>query len=244
MIAYIDEIDRHISGWMNRYGRLFLRISLAVVFIWFGILKPLGVSAAAELVRRTVYWLPPDFFIPLLGWWEVAIGVGLLFRPLIRVALFLLFLQMPGTVLPLFLLPEVCFTQIPFAPTLEGQYIIKNLILLSAAIAVGGTVREEESARLRIDECASWCFEGTGSLPVTGSEDKATPPTGHTRNVREISVSQGWFWSFRCRSRPGREGSTESILTFHRTVRPLRSPRTHEPGIRAEGLLFGLFHRG
>ena len=149
LIAYIDEIDRHISGWMNRYGRLFLRISLAVVFIWFGILKPLGLSAAAELVRRTVYWLPPDFFIPLLGWWEVAIGVGLLFRPLIRVALFLLFLQMPGTVLPLFLLPEVCFTQIPFAPTLEGQYIIKNLILLSAAIAVGGTVRREESGRVR-----------------------------------------------------------------------------------------------
>ena len=149
LITYIDEIDRHISGWMNRYGRLFLRISLAVVFIWFGILKPLGLSAAAELVRRTVYWLPPDFFIPLLGWWEVAIGVGLLFRPLIRVALFLLFLQMPGTILPLFLLPEVCFTQIPFAPTLEGQYIIKNLILLSAAIAVGGTVRREESAHPR-----------------------------------------------------------------------------------------------
>ena len=150
LITYIDEIDRHISGWMNRYGRLFLRISLAVVFIWFGILKPLGLSAAAELVRRTVYWLPPDFFIPLLGWWEVAIGVGLLFRPLIRVALFLLFLQMPGTVLPLFLLPEVCFTQIPFAPTLEGQYIIKNLILLSAAITVGGTVRREEGAGPRI----------------------------------------------------------------------------------------------
>ena len=149
LITYIDEIDRHISGWMNRYGRLFLRISLAVVFIWFGALKPLGMSAAAELVRRTVYWLPPDFFIPLLGWWEVAIGVGLLFRPLIRVALFLLFLQMPGTILPLFLLPEVCFTQIPFAPTLEGQYIIKNLILLSAAIAVGGTVRREESAHPR-----------------------------------------------------------------------------------------------
>ena len=75
--------------------------------------------------------------------------MGLLFRPLIRVALFLLFLQMPGTILPLFLLPEVCFTQIPFAPTLEGQYIIKNLILLSAAIAVGGTVRREESAHPR-----------------------------------------------------------------------------------------------
>lgn len=143
---HIDEIDRHIASWMNRYGRLLLRVSLAVIFIWFGVLKPFGASAADELVRRTVYWLPPDFFIPLLGWWEVAIGVGLLFRPLIRVALLLLFAQMPGTALPLVLLPEVCFTQVPFAPTLEGQYIIKNLILLSAAIVVGGAVRREEDA--------------------------------------------------------------------------------------------------
>ena len=145
----VENVDRRVAGWMNRYGRLFLRISLALVFIWFGVLKPLGLSAADDLARRTVYWLPPDFFIPLLGWWEVAIGVGLLFRPLVRVALFLLFLQMPGTVLPLVLLPEVCFVQAPFAPTLEGQYIIKNLILLSAAIVVGGSVRREEAARPR-----------------------------------------------------------------------------------------------
>ena len=88
-----------------------------------------------------MYWFSPDLFVPILGCWEVAIGVGLLFRPLLRVALLLLFLQMPGTVLPLILLPDVCFTQFPFGLTLEGQYIIKNLILISAAIVVGGTVR-------------------------------------------------------------------------------------------------------
>lgn len=136
-----DKIDRRISGWMDRHGRLFLRLSLAVIFIWFGALKPLGISPAEELVKHTVYWLPPEVFVPILGWWEVAIGVGLLFRPLIRLALFLLFVQMPGTVLPLILLPEVCFTSFPFGLTLEGQYIIKNLILISAAIVVGGTVR-------------------------------------------------------------------------------------------------------
>ena len=76
-----------------------------------------------------------------LGWWEVAIGLCLLIRPLLRVAIFLLILQMPGTILPLFILPDVCWTHAPYAPTLEGQYIIKNLVLISAAIAIGGTVR-------------------------------------------------------------------------------------------------------
>ncbi len=136
-----EKIDPLISDWMFWHGTLLLRLSLAVVFIWFGALKPFGISPAEELVKRTVYWFSPDFFVPILGWWEVAIGVGLLFRPLLRVALLLLFLQMPGTVLPLILLPDVCFTQFPFGLTLEGQYIIKNLILISAAIVVGGTVR-------------------------------------------------------------------------------------------------------
>lgn len=137
-----DWVDRQITDWMRKYGTRLLRISLGVIFVWFGILKPFDFSPASELVTRTVYWIPPDLFIPILGWWEVAIGVGLLVRPLERLAILLLFLQMPGTMLPLFLLPEVCFTQIPYAPTLEGQYIIKNLVLISAAIVVGGTARE------------------------------------------------------------------------------------------------------
>ena len=111
------------------------------MFIWFGILKPLGVSPAAELVERTVYWFPPNVFIPVLGWWEVLIGVCMLWRPLIRVSILLLMLQMPATMLPLVLLPDVCFTHIPWGLTLEGQYIIKNLALVSAALVVGGTVR-------------------------------------------------------------------------------------------------------
>ena len=138
-----DEVDYKIANWMNKYGRLFLRLTLAMIFIWFGMLKPLGLSPAAELAAKTVYWIPPDIFIPILGWWEVIIGVGLLFRPLIRMAILLLAFQMVGTFLPLVLLPEICFTKFPFGLTLEGQYIIKNLILISAAIVIGGTVRQD-----------------------------------------------------------------------------------------------------
>jgi uncharacterized membrane protein YkgB len=136
----IQQFDDWNVKTMHKYGFLLLRYSLAIIFIWFGILKPLGLSPAAGLVERTAYWFSPEWFLPVLGWWEVAIGVFLMFRPTVRLALLLLFLQMPGTFFPLILLPDVVFTSFPFGLTLEGQYIIKNLILIAAAIAVGGTV--------------------------------------------------------------------------------------------------------
>ncbi|MBH49612.1 MAG: hypothetical protein CMG69_02525 [Candidatus Marinimicrobia bacterium] len=139
-----NSFDTTIAKWMYSHGKIYLRFSLAIIFIWFGALKPFGLSPAQTLVERTVFWLTPEFFFPILGWWEVAIGCCLLFKPLIRVAIFLLFLQMPGTFLPLILLPEVCFTQFPFGLTMEGQYIIKNLILISSGIVIGGTVRKTE----------------------------------------------------------------------------------------------------
>jgi uncharacterized membrane protein YphA (DoxX/SURF4 family) len=132
---------------MAKWGPPCLRVSLGIVFIWFGILKLLGMSPAEELVERTVYWFDPVVFVPLLGWWEVTIGVCLLVQPLIRVAILLLFLQMPGTALPLLLLPEVCFTEAPFGLTLEGQYIVKNLVLISAALIIGGAVRAPVAQR-------------------------------------------------------------------------------------------------
>lgn len=140
-LGWFERLDRSIALTMQRYGILLLRISLGVVFLWFGALKPFGLSPANDLVTRTIPFIPPQIFIPVLGVWEMLIGICLLIRPLVRVALFLLFAQMAGTVLPLFLLPDVCYTHVPYALTLEGQYIVKNLCLISAAIVVGGTVR-------------------------------------------------------------------------------------------------------
>lgn len=136
-----DEMDKAIAGTMAKYGNFLLRVSLGAVFVWFGGLKLIGASPANELVERTVYWLPKEVFIPILGVWETAIGVCLLYRPWIRAGIALMLAQMAGTFLPLILLPEICFTRVPWLPTMEGQYIIKNLVLISAAIVVGGTVR-------------------------------------------------------------------------------------------------------
>lgn len=145
--ARMSRWDEAISTAMDRHGRRLLRYALALVFIWFGALKPLDDGPANDLVRRTIYWLPPEVFLPILGWWEVAIGVCLLFRPLLRLGLILLFLQMPGTFLPLVLVPERCFQRFPFVLTLEGQYIVKNLVLIGAALVVGGTIHPASTPR-------------------------------------------------------------------------------------------------
>jgi len=142
-IKSFDDLDIFVTEFMSKWGVTLLRYSLGIIYIWFGALKPLGLSPAQELVGNTVYWFDnPKTFVPILGIWEVVIGITMIIKPLIRVSIILLFIQMPGTFLPLVLFPEVCFTNFPFGLTLEGQYIVKNLIIISAALVVGSTVRK------------------------------------------------------------------------------------------------------
>jgi uncharacterized membrane protein YphA (DoxX/SURF4 family) len=145
---------------MARHGVRLLRISLGAVFFWFGFLKFFpGLSPATELATKTIRVLtlgaiPSGVAIAVLATWESLIGLGLIFGVAMRATLALLFVQMIGTVLPLVFFPNEVFTRIPYAPTLEGQYIIKNVVLVSAAIVIGATVRggglvaEPEVARM------------------------------------------------------------------------------------------------
>ncbi|MEM9648451.1 MAG: hypothetical protein AAF969_08215 [Bacteroidota bacterium] len=138
------DIDQVISGKMRRWGIPAVRISFAIIFFWFGILKPFGLSAATGLLKATVAWLPfgePDTWLVVIGWWEVVIGITFLFRQTTKIAIALLLLQMVGTFMPLVFLPEVTFQHGNYLlPTLEGQYIIKNVMIISAALIVGGTL--------------------------------------------------------------------------------------------------------
>jgi len=142
--SFFEKIDCKITRWMDQYGLFLLRIFVAIIFIWFGALKLLDMSPESELIRKTVYWVSPNLFMPFLGCWEVAIGITLLYHSLIRISILLLFLQLPGTMLPFFIRPEICFNTIPFGPTLEGQYIIKNLVLVGAAFVIGSKVRQQK----------------------------------------------------------------------------------------------------
>jgi uncharacterized membrane protein YkgB len=120
-----------------------VRIPIFIIFFWFGFLKIVGLSPAQQLVMDTVYWMPfltAEMWTYIIGIWEVLIAFCFLFKNTTLVGMALLFVQMSGTFLPLLILPEVTFQNSnPFLPTLEGQYIIKNIIIITAALIIGRT---------------------------------------------------------------------------------------------------------
>ncbi|MCS6870687.1 MAG: DoxX family membrane protein [Anaerolineae bacterium] len=146
-VQLFKAVDVKITRWMARYSVPILRIGLGIVFLWFGVLKFFpNLSPAEDLATRTIATLTfglvqPQLSLPLLATLETVIGLGLITGKFMRVTLLLLLFQMLGTVTPLFLFPSETFTHFPYAPTLEGQYIIKNIVLVAAGLVIGATVR-------------------------------------------------------------------------------------------------------
>ena len=139
---WLQPLDRHLTAWMDRHGVLLLRVAVGVVFVWFGALKLFpGASPATGLIVSTYPFLPERLFVASVGCWEVVIGLGFVTGRLLRVTVALMYLQMLGAMSPLALNPAAVFVQPPFVLTLEGQYIVKNLVLLAAAIVVGARAR-------------------------------------------------------------------------------------------------------
>lgn len=143
MIKTFNTLYFRFSTTMEKHSILILRISLAIVYIWFGALKVFGMSPAGELVEKTVYWFRPEIFIPILGTCEVIIGLGLLVKRFVPFIIVLLLSHMGVTFFPVFILQTVCFDAFPYYPTLVGQYIIKNLVLISGALVIAGKYKKE-----------------------------------------------------------------------------------------------------
>ena len=139
-------IDRRVTHWLAEHGMTFLRISIGLVFVWFGVLKfwP-GLSPADQLATETIDLLSFGLITEnlarvQLAILETAIGIALIAGRFLRLTLLLLVGQMVGAVTPLFLFPELTWSHL-LVPTLEGQYILKNIVLVSAALTIGATVR-------------------------------------------------------------------------------------------------------
>ncbi len=135
----LRQIDIQIIHFFRKISVPVARFGLFVVFFYFGILKVLGLSPASGLVQalfeQTISFISFDVFLILFGLFECLIGILFIMRGFERVVIPLLFLHMVTTFMPLFILPEATWSAF-MVPTLEGQYIIKNLVIIAAAVGI------------------------------------------------------------------------------------------------------------
>lgn len=128
---------------INRFKKLEIplaRMAIFIIYFWFGFLKLLGVSPATPLVQalfeKTIHFMPFATFYTLFTIFEMAIGLIFLVRGLERLAILLIGLHIITTIMPLIFLPHITWQSF-LVPTLEGQYIIKNVLIAAIAVVVG-----------------------------------------------------------------------------------------------------------
>lgn len=144
MSEELKSLDKIIIEVLKKLSVPTARIAIFIVFFWFGILKVFGLSPANPLVKilmeSTLPFMSFEQFIIGFGLYEMVIGLAFLIPNLERLAIALLVPHMITTFLPLVLLPQVTWSSF-FVPTLEGQYIIKNLVIIALAMALASNLK-------------------------------------------------------------------------------------------------------
>ncbi len=131
-----------VNSWLTQNAMNLLRISIGIIYVWFGALKYFpNLSPADQLAKDTIHLItfgliPSSVSIILLAVWETALGIVLIAGVWKRTVFYILLLHMLCTFVPLFFFVDVSFTNSPYAFTLVGQYIMKNLIIIAAALVL------------------------------------------------------------------------------------------------------------
>lgn len=133
----IRRILDRVEPIVQRNSLAALRIAIAAVYVWFGALKVAGTTPVRDLVEATTPWSDPTWFVPAMGIFEVALGLWLMAGRGLRTALPLFVAHMIGTFGVLVMVPNVAFQDgNPLQLTVEGEFVVKNLVMLAAVIVV------------------------------------------------------------------------------------------------------------
>ena len=136
-----DIVDHQLISFVNRYGLNILRLSLATVFLWFGLLKILNVSPVTPLTEDLISEIPTETFVFTLGVMEIGVGMSLIFQKLFKISIAVMVIHLVSTFSLLVVLQETMINHgNPFLLTLEGEFIIKNLVLIAGALVVASAV--------------------------------------------------------------------------------------------------------
>jgi putative oxidoreductase len=228
----LDRLDAAVHAWLVAHSILLLRVSLGAVFLAFGVLKLFpGVSPAESLVKATTAHLtfglvPGPVALAAIGTVECTIGLCLLSGRAMRVAIYLLAILLVGILSPVVVLAPRLFSGPHHAPTLEGQYVLKDIILAAAALVLASTLRGGRLIRARrmprramrhdtrgqnlgsaaVFQGAGVDAEspGVGCQPAQGARPGgADAPDGHVERPADLLVARG---------RIGEEHAQETLL--------------------------------
>jgi putative oxidoreductase len=143
----LQAIELAVHRWLVAHSITLLRISLGAVFLFFGFLKffPM-VSPAERLVMKTTsiltfHLIPGSVSIVAIAVLECVIGLWLISGRALRGAIYLLAIELIGILAPVVLLGERLFSGPHHAPTLQGQYVLKDVIIVAAVLVLATTVR-------------------------------------------------------------------------------------------------------
>ena len=135
--ALVFELDELLLEILRRWSITALRLALGSIFLWFGALKVFGTSPVAALIQETYHFMPVGGFVLFLGVWEVAIGIGIMMKRALRLMLILLAVHLTGTFTAIWFNPAIFFVRgVPFCLTVDGEFVIKNVVLITAALVI------------------------------------------------------------------------------------------------------------
>jgi putative oxidoreductase len=144
------RFDRTVIEFTRAHSIPILRMSLGIVFVWFGVLKIVGHSPVADLVIKTAYFLPPNVAVIGMGVLETVIGIGLITGVAMRLTLLMFFVQMCGTFLTIVTRPDLLIEHgDPLLLSVNGEFLLKNLVLIAAGIVIVGSVPKARDEKPR-----------------------------------------------------------------------------------------------
>ena len=142
MNALKNVLINKIYSYSDKHKVSFLVISIGIIYLWFGVLKIIpGLSPAENLAGKTLSMLVfntvnEQVLVAVLAIIEVFIGICLMLRLKFKIIKYVVFAHILGTLLPLFIFPDISFNKPPFGFSIIGQYIMKNLVIISGLLII------------------------------------------------------------------------------------------------------------
>ncbi|HEU5475068.1 MAG TPA: DoxX family membrane protein [Actinophytocola sp.] len=140
---------------LRRISLPLLRLAIGIVFLWFGALKIANMTPVGDFVGNTLPWFDRDFVVPALGWFEVFLGLALIAGRMLSLVCAALVAHLCGTFLALVMQPSVTFQDgNPLVLTTEGEFVVKNLVLIAAALVIAARFHMQDISVEEADELA------------------------------------------------------------------------------------------